>query len=123
MAKLSISKNDRIISKAKSNQKTLGLLSRYGQPDWIISTSMVNASGALLPLLVISDNNIGLATISTSLSSSSSSAVKPYTIDHKLFVRKKAQHYDKVHRAIIDTKDIDFPAGIQGLFQDRKRSD
>jgi hypothetical protein len=114
MAKLSISKNDKIIIKAKSNQKTLRLLSRYGQPDWIISTSMVNASGTLLPLLVISDNNIGLATISTSLSSSS--AVKPYTIDHKLFVRKKAQHYDKVHRAIIDTKDIDIPAGIQGLF-------
>lgn len=121
IAKLSIAKNDRIISKAKSNQKTLRLLSRYGQPDWIISTSMVNASGALLPLLVISDNNIGLATISTSVSSSS--VVKPYTIDHKLLVRKKAQHYDKVHRAIIHTKDIDIPAGIQGLFQDRKRSD
>lgn len=126
MANLSISKNDRIISKAKSNQKTLRLLSRYGQPDWIISTSMVSASGGLLPLLVVSDNNIGLATISTSLSSSlssSSSDVNQYTVDHNLFVRKKAQHYDKVHRTIIDTKDIDFPAGIQGLFQARKRDD
>jgi hypothetical protein len=121
IAKLGISRNDRIISKAKSNQKTLRLLGRYGLPDWIISTSIVNASGALLPLLVISDNNIGLATISTSLSSSS--VVKPYTIDHKLFVRKKAQHYDKVHRAVIDIKDIDVPAAIQGLFQGRKRSD
>jgi hypothetical protein len=121
IAKLTITRNDGITSKAKSNQKTLRLLSRYGQPDWIISTSMVNASGAIFPLLVIADNNIGLATISTSLSSSS--VVKPYAINHELLVRKKAQHYDKVHRAILDTNDIDIPATIQGLFQDRKRSE
>lgn len=114
IAKLSLSKNDQIMSKIKGNEKTLRLLSAYGLPDWIISTTMVNASGDLLPLLVISDNNLGFATISTS---PSSSIAEPYAISHRLFVRKKAQHYDKVHRAIVDVTEIEPPVDIKGLLE------
>jgi hypothetical protein len=114
IAKLSLSKNDQIMSKIKGNEKTLRLLSAYGLPDWIISTTMVNASGDLLPLLVISDNNLGFATISTP---PSSSFAEPYAISHRLFVRKKAQHYDKVHRAIVDVTEIEPPVDIKGLLE------
>ena len=115
---LSMTRSDKSIVRKRANRKTLDMLKRYSRPEWIISTSMINQSGDLLPLLVISDNNLGMATIEQNRSGAVLSS-----IEHRLYVRKKrARHYDKVHRAHVDVNDAELPAGLQDILNDNKRN-
>ena len=63
-------------------------------PDWVEARSIVNASGSIVPPLLISDNNLGLVTIEKKMGK----------ITHKFLVRKGSGH-TKVHETIVITKD------------------
>jgi hypothetical protein len=121
VVKISMSSNDKIIGREGKSQIAREMLDRCGYPDWIISTSMVKASGDVFPLLVIADNNMGFATINTS--PSPSLIAKQDTIEHKLFVRKRALHYDNIHTSVVDIADIEAPSGIKALLHSREKSD
>ena len=69
------------------------LIDRHN-PDWVEARSIVNASGSIVPPLLISDNNLGLISISKNLS----------MITHKFLVRKRSGQ-TKVHETVVTTKD------------------
>jgi hypothetical protein len=61
-------------------------------PDWIETRSIVNASGSIIPPLIISDNNIGLVSFDE----------KRNRIIHKFLVRELAKKEMKVHQTIVE---------------------
>jgi hypothetical protein len=61
-------------------------------PDWVEARAIVNATGSIIPPLIICDNNLGFVTIERNLS----------RIVHKLLVRKATKEI-KVHEAVVET--------------------
>jgi hypothetical protein len=79
-----------IINRIKRNYYALlKQQSKSTPPDWVESRYIVQSSGFRIPSLVITDNNIGLVTISKDTCK----------IFHKLLVRK--DNKIKVHEAIL----------------------
>jgi hypothetical protein len=72
-------------------------------PDWVEARSIIHASGAAIPPLIISDNNIGLVKIDGDLS-----------ITHQLLVRK-APGKTRIHESIVTAK------GGKHSFEDKLR--